>query len=195
AESVPPAVRLVLPESGECGQGVPVGPHTSAPHMLVRRGLDWLDSEDDNGADREAGMLMRSIEGGKAWVVYWANGGEGTYATGRDDKYELEHLQVHANSGAPVRYEGVVEAGAAVVRGMHWMWDTQDGGIGSVGSVQIAEAAGCVAVRWPNRTLDSYPACQDGGFSLNYFARPVFGTSSLPVLQASPSRSTRRGPA
>lgn len=28
------------------------------------------------------------------WRVFWSNGGEGVYATGQDDKYELQHLQV-----------------------------------------------------------------------------------------------------
>ncbi|KAG2488809.1 hypothetical protein HYH03_012608 [Edaphochlamys debaryana] len=170
-EAVPSPCRLRLPREGE-GMGAPVTPFTSEPGMLVRRGYDWRNPADGHGVRGEVGMLAESSDRGRLWRVYWGGGGEGLYSTGKDDKYELQHLQVHPFSGAPVVAEAELVPGSAVVRGLHWTWDNQDGGEGMIGSIQPDERAGCVAVLWPNHRLARYRASMDQGFDLSHVSRP-----------------------
>eukprot|EP00198_Chlamydomonas_reinhardtii_P009920 XP_001699257.1 predicted protein [Chlamydomonas reinhardtii] len=171
AASVPPALRLELPVD-EDNMGAPVTPWTCEPGMLVRRGYDWRNAADRQGQGGEVGMLAESRQGGRMWRVFWSNGGEGVYATGQDDKYELQHLQVHPFSGAPVVDEAVLTPGCGVVRGLHWTYDNQDGGPGTIGTVQHDDRHGYVAALWPNHRLARYRASTQQGFDLHYCSRP-----------------------
>ncbi|KAG2435903.1 hypothetical protein HXX76_007098 [Chlamydomonas incerta] len=171
AACVPPALRLELPVD-EDNMGAPVTPWTCEPGMLVRRGYDWRNPADRQGQGGEVGMLAESRQGGRMWRVFWSNGGEGVYATGRDDKYELQHLQVHPFSGAPVVDEALLTPGCGVVRGLHWTYENQDGGTGTIGTVQHDDRHGYVAALWPNHRLARYRASTQHGFDLHYCSRP-----------------------
>ncbi|KAG2433117.1 hypothetical protein HYH02_012819 [Chlamydomonas schloesseri] len=171
AASVPLAWRLELPVD-EDNMGAPVTPWTSEPGMLVRRGYDWRNAADRQGQGGEVGMLAESRECGRMWRVFWSNGGEGVYATGHDDKYELQHLQVHPFSGAPVVDDAALTPGCGVVRGLHWTYENQDGGTGTIGSVQHDDRDGYVAALWPNHRLARYRASTQHGFDLHYCSRP-----------------------
>ncbi|KAG2485031.1 hypothetical protein HYH03_016234 [Edaphochlamys debaryana] len=92
ANAVPPEQRLEIPPQPP-GSGVPVLPFTARTGLLVRRGYDWLKPHDRNGLEGETGMLMSPAARGTRWFVLWANGGEGTYSVGHDNKFELQHLQ------------------------------------------------------------------------------------------------------
>ncbi len=98
----------------------------------------------------QVGMLVSSSQNGRMWHVVWNRGGEGTYATGPGNVWELSHLEVPVAagppesycSGAPVVDEADLAVGCGVVRGLHWTWEEQDGGEGTLGSVQLDDRKG-----------------------------------------------------
>ncbi len=102
----------------------------------------------------QVGMLVSCSDGGRLWTVMWAKGGRGTYATGLGNVWELSHLEVPVGagtaeradesycSGAPVVDEADLAVGCGVVRGLHWTWEEQDGGEGTLGSVQLDDRKG-----------------------------------------------------
>ncbi len=47
-------------------------------------------------------MLQPSPDMGDTCLVEWASGSQGVYATGKDDRFELVHLETSRTSGAPV---------------------------------------------------------------------------------------------
>ncbi len=106
----------------------------------------------------QVGMLVSSSQNGRMWHVLWNRGGGGTYATGLGNRWELSHLEVPVAvaagagageradesycSGAPVVDEADLAVGCGVVRGLHWTWEEQDGGEGTLGSVQLDDRRG-----------------------------------------------------
>ncbi len=102
---------------------------THIPCPLLKRGL---------GLCTQVGVLHDWPSGGRdKWDVVWANGEKGTYCAGDYRKFELCHVEVCADSGAPVLWSHTfhgdaqqlrraAEAGAAVVRGTQWA--ARDGG-------------------------------------------------------------------
>ncbi|KAG2486943.1 hypothetical protein HYH03_014441 [Edaphochlamys debaryana] len=175
-EHVPEGLRLSWP-TGE-GKGTPVTPYTGVPGALVRRGYDWLNDDDCNGEHEEVGILLRpepEEEDMLVWRVKWASGAEGLYYTGKNQKYELQHVQTDPTSGAPVMWRspdsGLLAPGLAVTRGVDWAWGDQDGGGTMDGSLQLDDQEGHVAAMWPNHRLCRYRACPHLGYDLCYTAR------------------------
>lgn len=99
----------------------------------------------------QVGFLVCSSDAGRLWSVMWPKGGRGTYRTGKD-VWKLSHLEVPMAvgaaqpscccSGAPVVDERELAVGCGVVRGAHWIWEEQDGGEGTQGSVQLDDRKG-----------------------------------------------------
>ncbi|KXZ43687.1 hypothetical protein GPECTOR_83g299 [Gonium pectorale] len=183
AESLPAGTALALPSSSSSSStadmGTPVTPFTSDACMLVRRGYDWRPPE-GTSPEREAelraevGTLAATSTGGRSWTVHWQGGGEEVLCAGEGDRFELQHVQVHRLSGAPVRAGSSLTPGCAVVRGLYWTWgEDQDGGAGTVGTLEKEDREGCVSARWPNRRRANYRASAALGFDLNYVARPA----------------------
>ncbi|KXZ46268.1 hypothetical protein GPECTOR_45g138 [Gonium pectorale] len=147
--------------------------------MLVRRGYDWapppgVPSQELQRLRAEVGMLAETTTDGNTWRVFWAAGGESVLSTGRDGEFELQHLQVHPLSGAPVVDDdssGVaMTPGSAVMRGL--LWGELEGKAGTVGSLEPDERRGYVFVRWPRSRRAHYHASSEVGFGVNCCARP-----------------------
>ncbi|KXZ41555.1 hypothetical protein GPECTOR_396g220 [Gonium pectorale] len=197
-ESLPAGTALALPSSSSTtDMGTPVTQLTGGACMLVRRGYDWRPPEGTN-PEREAelraevGTLVATSTRGRSWTVHWQGGGEEVLCAGGDDRFELQHVQVHPLSGAPVRAGSSLTPGCAVVRGLYWTWGQyQDGGAGTVGALEKDDREGYVNVRWPNHRRAKYRASAALGFDLNYVARPA---DAVTVYNAQRGLLVSRGP-
>ncbi|KAG2484570.1 hypothetical protein HYH03_016613 [Edaphochlamys debaryana] len=149
---VPAALRLrPLP-----GRGVPVCPGNAGRGMLVQRAPGWRNAGDTNGASGELGVLVQGSTCNTVWTVQWARGASGDYHTGREGRFELEHVRFHERGGSPVVSGCGALPGAAVTRGPSWHWGSQDGTPYDTGSLEPCSEPGKVAVRWPQRRRNTY---------------------------------------
>ncbi|KXZ43686.1 hypothetical protein GPECTOR_83g298 [Gonium pectorale] len=222
AESLPAGTALALPSSSSSSSspadmGTPVTLLTSDACMLVRRGYDWRPPEGTSpereaelraelrskhlrdecarvasGGRPQVGTLAATSTGGRSWTVHWQGGGEEVLCAGEGNRFELQHVQVHRLSGAPVRAGSSLTPGCAVMRGLYWTWgEDQDGGAGTVGTLEKDDREGCVNARWPNRRRANYRASAALGFDLNYVARPA---EAVTVYNAQRGLLVCRGP-
>ncbi len=112
-------------------------------------------------------MLQPSPDMGDTCLVEWASGSQRVYETGNDGRFELVHLEMSKNSGAPVvgedwtgmelkRHELLWDGlelkrpaflsmsravgGTVVERGTHWTYGGAEPGLGSITKAEQAQA-------------------------------------------------------
>merc|ERR1712080_300732 len=157
--------------------------------MRVERGPHWRWGDQDGGVG-SIGVIIAEIQNG--WcTVRWASGYENGYRAGEAGHYDLRIARASARSraqsyphetreshAAPLTYHGArlqpgkildshhVRPGLQVQRGPDWRWGDQDGGIGSIGTVQAEERLGWARVRWPSGAENGYRVGDSGKYDL-----------------------------
>ncbi|XP_067666495.1 uncharacterized protein [Haliotis asinina] len=116
----------------------------------VVRGPDWeWGNQDTEGPGTIYNHAKQSIVS-----VIWDNGHSNYYRYGHDGKYDVTVVEDQPR----VLSGNLVAVGVQVVRGPGWhrLYDNQDGGHGSYGTVIRVTEPGKVKVRWQNGEINDY---------------------------------------
>ncbi|XP_078314718.1 uncharacterized protein LOC111129303 [Crassostrea virginica] len=123
----------------------------------VRRGPDWkYENQDQNGP----GTIVAHT-GFTSVCVVWDCENTNRYQCSPETAIEL--LVVDEPR---ILKEELIAVGCLVVRGEHWRYDDEDGGVGNVGVVLDVLESGMTLVRWPSTHKKLYKYGSEGFFEV-----------------------------
>ncbi|XP_034323570.2 uncharacterized protein [Magallana gigas] len=127
----------------------------------VRRGRDWRYDDHDNYGP---GTIVSHLKEGTL-LVEWDNGIKSDYRFGTKSKCNNKY-DVQLCSEPRILVNELIATGCLVTRGKDWIWGSQDGGAGNIGSVISVHSSGVVFVRWQHGLISNYKFGADGCFDL-----------------------------